>query len=256
METPELHAILGSDKLTILHACMDQAKFDIKQAHITARIKDSIYFSINEIAMPKTNMMMPSESDFIEKMKEMDVRVDDTIVCYDSMNMIIAPRVSWMMRAFGAKNVFVLNGTFLKWINEKLPLSQGQQKTEAFTRNRMLPPNESSYDFKLNPQMVAYKEGIEAENLIDARFKNIFDDAHIQGSKNIPFPEVLNTKDMTFKSKEELQKVFGDDVSQRAVLTCHKGVTACILEVALRHAGSKDTAVYDGSWSEYAGTKF
>ena len=57
-----------------------------------------------------------AESDFIEKMKEMDVRVDDTIVCYDSLNMIIAPRVSWMMRAFGAKNVFVLNGTFLKWI--------------------------------------------------------------------------------------------------------------------------------------------
>ena len=58
-------------------------------------------------------MNMPSEADFISAMKQMDVRIDDTIVCYDSLNMIVAPRVSWMMRAMGAKNVLVLNGTFL-----------------------------------------------------------------------------------------------------------------------------------------------
>jgi thiosulfate/3-mercaptopyruvate sulfurtransferase len=60
--------------------------------------------------------MLPSVSQFTAKMKEMDVRIDDTIVCYDSLNMVVAPRVSWMMRVFGAKNVYVLDGTFLKWI--------------------------------------------------------------------------------------------------------------------------------------------
>jgi 3-mercaptopyruvate sulfurtransferase SseA len=36
--------------------------------------------------------------------------------------MVAAPRASWMLRAFGAKNVFVLNGTFLKWIEVKMPI--------------------------------------------------------------------------------------------------------------------------------------
>ena len=41
-------------------------------------------------------------------MKAMDIRITDTIVCYDFLGMLAAPRVSWMLRAFGAKNVFVL----------------------------------------------------------------------------------------------------------------------------------------------------
>ena len=44
-------------------------------------------------------------------MKAMDIRVTDTIVCYDFLGMLAAPRVSWMLRAFGAKNVFVLDQT-------------------------------------------------------------------------------------------------------------------------------------------------
>lgn len=44
-------------------------------------------------------------------MKAMDVRITDTIVCYDAIGMLAAPRVSWMLRAFGAKDVHVLNGT-------------------------------------------------------------------------------------------------------------------------------------------------
>jgi thiosulfate/3-mercaptopyruvate sulfurtransferase len=62
-------------------------------------------------------MRTPSEECFRESMKAMDVRITDTIVCYDSIGMMAAPRVSWMLRAFGAKKVFVLNGTFNKWVS-------------------------------------------------------------------------------------------------------------------------------------------
>ena len=44
-------------------------------------------------------------------MKALDIRITDTIVCYDFLGMLAAPRVSWMLRTFGAKNVFVLNGS-------------------------------------------------------------------------------------------------------------------------------------------------
>ena len=58
-------------------------------------------------------------------MEELDVRVDDTIVCYDSRDIFTSPRASWMLRAYGAKDVRVLDGAFGKWVNEGLPVVEG-----------------------------------------------------------------------------------------------------------------------------------
>ncbi|MFN8983166.1 MAG: sulfurtransferase, partial [Alphaproteobacteria bacterium] len=37
------------------------------------------------------------------------------------------------------------------------------------------------------------------------------------------------------------------------VTSCGTGVTACILALGLRQAGLGDAAIYDGSWTEWAG---
>lgn len=71
--------------------------------------------SCKDSSVPLT---VPSEKAFRESMKQMDIRITDTIVCYDSLGMLAAPRVSWMLRTFGAKKVHVLNGTFQKWMSE------------------------------------------------------------------------------------------------------------------------------------------
>ena len=93
-------------------------------------------------------------------MEKFDVRINDTIVCYDSVNMYAAPRASWMLRAFGAKNVLVLDGAYQKWAaNPQFPDEYWQQKDEAFTRkgNRN-PPNDEErndiYNYCLNKNMV------------------------------------------------------------------------------------------------------
>ena len=59
--------------------------------------------------------MMPSDEYFSQRMKEMDVRKSDFIVVYDKYRMISAPRAFWMLKTFGASNVYLLNGTFAKW---------------------------------------------------------------------------------------------------------------------------------------------
>jgi 3-mercaptopyruvate sulfurtransferase SseA len=53
-------------------------------------------------------------------MTAMDIRITDTIICYDFLGMLAAPRVSWMLRAFGAKSVFVLDGSESQWKEEGL----------------------------------------------------------------------------------------------------------------------------------------
>ena len=78
--------------------------------------------------------MLPDEEAFNRKMAELDVRIDDDIVCYDSMGMLTAPRASWMMRAYGARSVRVLDGTFSKWQTENRAIASFQDDNEAFSR--------------------------------------------------------------------------------------------------------------------------
>jgi len=77
---------------------------------------------------------------------------------------------------------------------------------------------------------------------------------HIEGSKNIPFTELINVSDNTLKNKQDLIKIFnslGLDSSKDLAFTCGSGVTACILGLANSIITGKNPVIYDGSWSEY-----
>ena len=101
--------------------------------------------------------------------------------------------------------------------------------------------------------------------LIDARGKNRFrgleseprkelKTGHIEGSKNIPFTELINVSDNTLKNKQDLIKIFNSlelDSSKDLAFTCGSGVTACILGLANSIITGKNPVIYDGSWSEY-----
>ena len=76
---------------------------------------------------------------------------------------------------------------------------------------------------------------------------------HIPGSRNLPFGRVLNA-DGTFKDEVGLRAAFaeaGIDLDRPVVTTCGSGVTAAVLLFAMHLLGKDDTALYDGSWSEW-----
>jgi thiosulfate/3-mercaptopyruvate sulfurtransferase len=77
---------------------------------------------------------------------------------------------------------------------------------------------------------------------------------HMPGALNIPYTEAL-TPDGRLKSAADLRALFerfGVRTSQPIVCTCGSGVTAAILALALARAGVWTTALYDGSWAEWA----
>ena len=101
--------------------------------------------------------------------------------------------------------------------------------------------------------------------LIDARGKQRFlglqpepraelRSGNINGSINLPFTELINSENKTFKNKDDLTKVFKDnDISleKDMAFTCGSGVTACILGLANSIISGKKPMIYDGSWAEY-----
>ena len=45
----------------------------------------------------------------------------------------------------------------------------------------------------------------------------------------------------------------GVDLQRPVVTSCGSGITASVLALALHQVGRSDAAVYDGSWTEWAG---
>ena len=77
---------------------------------------------------------------------------------------------------------------------------------------------------------------------------------HITGSKNLPFPELVDAETGELKTDKELAKIIteaGIDTTLNTVNSCGSGVTACVVDLSLRLLGAEKTAIYDGSWSEY-----
>lgn len=90
--------------------------------------------------------------------------------------------------------------------------------------------------------------------IIDSRFNANYVAGHLPTSVNLPFTAVLND-DKTFKSPEELQSLFKTmniSNSQEVIVSCQRGITACIVDAALKIAGNTHTSVYDGSYEEYS----
>jgi thiosulfate/3-mercaptopyruvate sulfurtransferase len=76
--------------------------------------------------------------------------------------------------------------------------------------------------------------------LIDARFSDVFKKGHIPTSTNVPFSDLLEADQGKFKSPEEIKKIFQvkgqlkNPETDTAVLTCQLGISACVLDAALR----------------------
>ncbi len=75
--------------------------------------------------------MLPGPDQFGEAAGKLGIGKDDTIVVYDGLGLMSAPRVWWTFRLFGAKKVFILDGGLPKWKAENRPLEAGEVKPAA-----------------------------------------------------------------------------------------------------------------------------
>ena len=67
--------------------------------------------------------MMPDEKYFIDRMKVLQVKMSDYVICYDTADMQWwGYRAAWMFQAMGHPKVSVLDGGFAKWKYEDHPV--------------------------------------------------------------------------------------------------------------------------------------
>lgn len=202
---------------------------------------------------------VPTPDQLAARLGLLGVRREDAIILYDDSAIRTAARAWFILNAAGWDNVAILDGGLAKWRAEGRVLASGQTPREAVAPADLRPLQ----GVRSKAEMLA-NLGTEREQVIDARsadrvYGTGTDPVHglpmgrIPGALNLPFTDLFNA-DGTYRSTEELRSAFesaGLDMSRPIVATCGSGVTASVLLFALHLIGEKDTALYDGSWSDW-----
>jgi thiosulfate/3-mercaptopyruvate sulfurtransferase len=233
-----------------------------KDDYLAAHIPGAVYFDVDAVSDHSNPLphMYPSAEQFGRDVGALGVSNDDTVVIYDSGGWVAAPRAWWMFLSYGHRDVRILNGGLKKWRAEGRPVESGEvtAKTATF---------KASYDAKRVrsiEQMIANVKS-RAEQVIDARAADRFEGrapepragiraGHIPGALNLPYNTLFDAATGTMKPLEELRKAFagaGVDTEKPIVTSCGSGVSAGVLTLALYRLGVENTALYDGSWSEW-----
>ena len=229
-------------------------------------IPNAIFVDLEEISDQKSDLphMMPQENYFSEKISSLGINNTDQLIIYDMYGMFSAARIWFMFKAFGHKNVSLLNGGLPEWINSNGEIS-----------NKIKKYKQSNYKAVLNKSLIVNYEDVldniksNKYNLLDARSPERFlgrnneprpgmKSGHIPKSKNLFFNNLINQDSKKFLNKKEIKNIINNleiDDKKEIICSCGSGVTACILKFAIELIDKdKNIKIYDGSWSEW-GTK-
>ena len=227
-------------------------------------IKNSNFFDIDKNSNKKLSLphMLPEKKDWENIISGLGIKNSDHVVIYDNSDVISSCRVWYTFLYFNhdPNLVSVLDGGLKKWLKEKREITKD---IKIFKK--------SSYLASENKSLVLNKDQIDANiknksfELIDARSRERFlglqpearkelKSGNIKNSKNMPFTELINSNDHTFKKKEELISIFEKnkiDPNKKIAFTCGSGMTACVLGLTNSIISGRKPVVYDGSWAEY-----
>lgn len=236
---------------------------DPKAEFEAGHIPGAVFFDIDEISDHGSPLphMLADEAEFANKAGALGLGDGVRIVVYDSTGILPAARVWWNLRVMGHEDVAVLDGGLPKWVAEGRPLEQGPAR-----------PAPRAFVPRLQPDLVRsfgqMKQNLSTgrEQVVDARAAARFTgetpepraglaSGHIPGSRNLPLAAML-APDATLLPADALSAAFanaGIDVEAAVAATCGSGITAAVVALALHRLGKTQTAVYDGSWTEWGG---
>ena len=229
------------------------------EEYLAGHIPGAVYFDMDEIADKSTGLphMLPSPEVFAREVGKLGIGDGMTIVIYDESGLFSAPRVWWEFQAMGAKDVRILEGGGMKWRAEGGPIEAGLVTREPAT-----------FTATFHPELVRNFDDVKAAvvgkgQIADARPAGRFagrdpepraglKSGHMPGAVSLPAAELV--RDGSLKPMAEIKAMIdaaGVNLDKPIITSCGSGATAATLLLALKLAGAKDVAVYDGSWAEW-----
>ncbi len=209
------------------------------------------------------------KAEFEKLCSRIGISKDTTVVFYGDKSNWWASYALWVFSLFGHKKVKLMDGGRLKWEKEKRPVTREIPKFTA-TEYQAAQERDDETIRALRDVVMAHVKA--KKPLVDVRSPLEFTGerlhmedypnegalrgGHIPGAKSVPWATAINPEDGTFKTAEELRKIYqegkglspGDDV----VVYCRIGERSSLTWFVLTHLlGYQKVRNYDGSWTEW-----
>jgi thiosulfate/3-mercaptopyruvate sulfurtransferase len=179
------------------------------------------------------------------------VTPEKKVVFYDSVSGMLAARGVWMLMYFSHENVMMLDGGITKWQKENLTV---ETKPNGF--------KPSDFSGKTNPEIISgfeyLRDNLENMKILDARSPGEYDGSTVRAAQSGHIPNAINIdwsqnlkEDGTFKSDEELSKMYDYPKDTEIVTYCQGAYRAANSFLVLKKLGFLNVKVYLGSWGEW-----
>lgn len=265
--TPDwLKLNMGRDDVNVVDGSwhMPAAGRDAKAEFKAEHIPGAVFFDIDRVADTSLPLphMLPEPEMFADAAGAMGISEDDTVVIYDSVGLFSAARVWWTFTVMGAENVRILEGGLPAWkaagfeVTDATPLTKPANFHPVFNARQVLDLADMRHEIAKGDALI-----------LDARPRGRFEgrdpepreglpSGHMPGAVSLPASDLIENGALVSRNKLDLLFAAVGVAGRKPVITtCGSGVTAAIISLALAAIGHDNRALYDGSWTEWAGHK-
>ena len=260
VDTAWLEKNLNDPSLRVIEVSVNPGVYE--RGHIPGAVNFSWHTDLNDTVRRD----IVGKAQFEALLSKAGVTPDTTVILYGDTNNWFAAWGAWVFDIYGVKDVKLLDGGRKKWEAENRPLSN---KAPEFPPSayQVTTVNEGLRAHLADVRKAA--EGAADVKLVEIRSPDEYSGkifappgiqelsiraGHIPGAVNVPWGKAVNEADGTFKSAEELKKLYagvGVDGSKPVITYCRIGERSSHTWFALSKILGYQVKNYDGSWTEY-----
>ena len=245
-----------------------EVDYDPKANYQLGHVPGAVLFDWRQDINDPVSRNVLSKQAYEDLLQRAGVNKDTTLVLYGDFNNWFAAFAFWVFKYYGFKDVRIMNGGRKKWLEEDREVNKdipnypkGNLKATDPDKNIrvFLDEVKQSLDAKDRIRMVDVRSPKEFTGEILAPPEYPTEHAqrggHIPGAENIPWAQAVNDKDGTFKSADELKKLYeskGITPDKEIIAYCRIGERSSHTWFVLKYLlGYPDVKNYDGSWTEW-----
>jgi thiosulfate/3-mercaptopyruvate sulfurtransferase len=260
VETDWVKANLGKPGIKLVEIDVDTKAYD------AGHIPGAVGFNWQTQLQDQVRRDIISRDVFEKLVGGAGISPNDTVILFGDNNNWFAAYGFWLFKIYGHKDVRLMNGGRVKWLNEG-----DKPMTTDVPQVTPVPYHVSETHLELRAMLPQVFEAQKNKlNLVDVRSPDEFTGkviappgmtetaqrgGHIPGAKSIPWSTAVGP-DGTFKTPEELELIYlqqkGVDPNRDTVAYCRIGERSSHTWFVLTYLlGLKNVKNYDGSWTEY-----
>jgi thiosulfate/3-mercaptopyruvate sulfurtransferase len=250
---------LGDPNVRLVEVDVDTTAYE--QGHI----RNAVGWNWQTQLSDRVRRDIPSKEEWEKLLAGSGIGNNTKIVFYGDNNNWFAAFAYWVAKIYGHQDAALMDGGRKKWELEGRELVQDAPRVQPTTYTAKDP------DWSLRAYQQQVREYINAPGkaMVDVRSPAEFSGevlappglpetaqraGHIPSAANVPWAQAAN-EDGTFKSREELQALYGGKgvtADKQVVAYCRIGERSSHTWFALHEIlGYPDVRNYDGSWTEW-----